>query len=529
MSTYSSQIQAPTSVALAGEQKLLQRIDSFRREANARLDAQRKRELGQFMTPTPVARLMASMFVCDCEEVSVLDAGAGVGSLFASVVADLAARPHAPKRISITAFEIDPMFLPYLTMTVEGCKSFCMERGIDFSAELILADFVGYHDGALFSASANRHYHCIILNPPYRKIRSNSELRRTLRKVGIETSNLYAGFLAVAVQQLRPYGELVAITPRSFCNGPYFKPFRLMFLRELALKHIHVYESRNAAFKEDEVLQENIIVHGVRSAAGQQSVVITTSHSPDDPPSQSTLVPFERVIHPGDVDFFIHLPNLAGDIFELVRQLPCSLQELHLCVSTGRVVDFRARDILRDQIEESCVPLIYPHHFGRFGISWPREGRKPNAIVMSDRAPELLVPNDTYVLVKRFSAKEERRRVVARLYDPGEFPYPLVGFENHLNYFHRDGRGLDMEMAQGLTAFLNSSAVDSYFRTFSGHTQVNATDLRKLRYPTQHQLEEMGRKVGRTDIQDVLDRAVENVLGPGTLDRVLSDRKGLVL
>ena len=210
-------------------------------------------------------------------------------------------------------------------------------------------------------------------------------------------------------------------------------------------------------------------------------------------------------------------------------ELPCSLQELHICVSTGRVVDFRARDILRDEINESCVPLIYPHHFGRFGISWPREGRKPNAIVMSDRSPELLVPNDTYVLVKRFSAKEERRRVVARLYDPGAFPYPLVGFENHLNYFHRDGRGLDMEMAQGLTAFLNSSAVDFYFRTFSGHTQVNATDLRKLRYPTLHQLEEIGRKVGRTDLQDVLDRAVEYVLGRDTQERVLSEREGLVL
>jgi adenine-specific DNA-methyltransferase len=40
-----------------------------------------------------------------------------------------------------------------------------------------------------------------------------------------------------------------------------------------------------------------------------------------------------------------------------------------------------------------------------------------------------------------------------------------------------------------LAAFLNSTVLDVYFRQFNGHTQVNATDLRNLRYPSRSQLE----------------------------------------
>ncbi|MCC7105456.1 MAG: hypothetical protein IT307_09965, partial [Chloroflexi bacterium] len=37
---------------------------------------------------------------------------------------------------------------------------------------------------------------------------------------------------------------------------------------------------------------------------------------------------------------------------------------------------------------------------------------------------------------------------------------------------------------------------DAFFRQFNGHTQVNATDLRSLRYPTREQLEQLGSRIG---------------------------------
>ena len=102
---------------------------------------------------------------------------------------------------------------------------------------------------------------------------------------------------------------------------------------------------------------------------------------------------------------------------------------------------------------------------------------------------------------------------MACIYDSKRIPAPLIGFENHLNYFHVGGRGMSLELAKGLVAFLNSTVVDLYFRQFSGHTQVNATDLRSMSYPTKTALESLGRKLDDPGIeQGKLDELVKKEL-----------------
>jgi adenine-specific DNA-methyltransferase len=207
----------------------------------------------------------------------------------------------------------------------------------------------------------------------------------------------------------------------------------------------------------------------------------------------------EELVHAGDPELFIHIvPDEANQqVADRMAALSGTLSDLELSVSTGRVVDFRARRFLRSYPQDDCAPLIYPCHFKDGVIAWPKlNGKKPNAIAISPETRDTLVPKGVYVLTRRFSAKEEPRRVVAALYDPALVSEPLVGFENHLNYYHRGGNGLPMDLARGLVAYLNSTFVDAYFRQFNGHTQVNATDLRNLRYPSVTQLERLGEKVG---------------------------------
>ena len=137
--------------------------------------------------------------------------------------------------------------------------------------------------------------------------------------------------------------------------------------------------------------------------------------------------------------------------------------------------------------------------------------KKPNALALHPETRKGLMPRGFYTLTKRFSAKEERRRLVAFVIDPNEMPQPLYGFENHLNVFHHSKAGLPEDLARGLAVFLNSSGADQAFREFSGHTQVNAGDLRALRYPDHATLIRYGQWAKRAGsaTQEAIDACVE--------------------
>src|SRR5205085_3147411 len=147
-----------------------------------------------------------------------------------------------------------------------------------------------------------------ILNPPYKKISSDSEHRALLRAVGLETVNLYTAFLGLAIELMAEGGEIVAIVPRSFCNGLYYKPFREWMLEKSSVEHIHLFHSRTSAFTDDEVLQENVIIKLVRGKK-QSRVTISTSSNNDFSDLQIHSYGFSEIVHDADDQKFIHVPT----------------------------------------------------------------------------------------------------------------------------------------------------------------------------------------------------------------------------
>lgn len=484
-------------------------VDQVRQTANGLLHPERKAELGQFMTPAPVAQFMASLFTERRGAVRLLDAGAGVGSLTAAFIDRWGA-----DNIHATAYEIDATMTAYLRDTLG-------RYGASFEGTLIERDFIQDAVYSIKLGKVGEGFTHAILNPPYKKINSDSTHRALLRAVGLETVNLYTAFVGLTIALMAQGGEVVAIIPRSFCNGLYYKPFREWLLSRSSLEHVHLFHSRTSAFNDDAVLQENVIIKLVRGKK-QGTVTITTSSDKGFSDLESHSYPFTQIVHEGDPQRFIHVPTAPthGGL-NGVPLARFSLDDIGLAVSTGPVVDFRLKEFLRAEPVRGTVPLLYPTHFSGGGLEWPRASKKPNALMDVPETKKWLYPNGHYTVVRRFSSKEERRRIVAHVVDPQAFEARALGFENHLNVFHSQKHGIDPEIAHGLSSFLNSTAVDEYFRRFSGHTQVNATDLRLLRYPALDELKQLGRWAQRAErlTQEQIDEKVEAMNGRRKQDR----------
>ncbi len=452
------------------------------------VDLDRKSELGQFMTPAAVAHFMACLFPPSTLPVCrLLDAGAGMGALSSAFLDRWASGNFSFQQVNAHAWEIDDRLRSQLRRTLETHAA-----KLNLQLQIQAGDFIDQAVQACLQGQGG--YTHAILNPPYKKMGSDSAHRHTLRQLGIESVNLYAAFVALAIELLAPGGVLVAILPRSFCNGPYYRPFRQQILARCAIRQLHLFDSRRQAFKQDDVLQENIIIVLERQAQ-QGAVLVSTSTDERLHDLRTQTHAFERIVQPGDAQQFFHIPT-SSQLGALERSvhLEHTLATLGIQVSTGPVVDFRLREHLRPSPEPGTVPLLYPGHFSGGSMQWPKPGlNKAQAIACNESTRKWLYPRGFYSVVRRFSSKEERRRIMASVVSPeacGESEW--LGLENHLNVFHEQKHGLPEALAHGLTAFLNTSAVDEHFRRFNGHTQVNATDLKQMKYPSRSALSALG-------------------------------------
>lgn len=381
---------------------ILNTVDIIRFEADTKLIEARRGAMGQYMTPAPLAELISSMFNDFSGKLQLLDAGAGVGSLTASF-SDRAIQDVNCTDLSIETYELDDTLSFYLSDTIGHIKTAVENTEINFTTTNNKTDFIHAAVSQLKEMRDGKTlpvFNRVILNPPYVKISTQSQERKLLREVGIETGNLYSAFVALSLLLMSDDGELVAITPRSFCNGPHFKNIRDILLDGNYLSKIHVFESRKLLFKDNNVLQENLIFHVIKGQA-QGPVTITSSSSSDTKILSTRIADFSEVVNVNDPAKFIRIVtnDKQANIAEKLAALPSTLDELGINVSTGKVVDFRTKENLSIDFIKGSVPLIYPQHFLNSSINWPKTAaKKPNALLLNPSTDSLVVQNGVYVL-----------------------------------------------------------------------------------------------------------------------------------
>ncbi|MEM9453873.1 MAG: Eco57I restriction-modification methylase domain-containing protein [Myxococcota bacterium] len=473
------------------------------REATS--DKDRKR-WGQYFTSAPVARFMAEQLTVERtgQTVRVLDPGSGTGILGIAVAQSLLA--NGAGRIELVSVEREPRALEELHEVLAKARA---ELGPRFNYQVEQRDVLSLADLEL-GATALAPFDCVISNPPYFKM-PPSEVR------GGSSPNIYTRFMEVSSRLLKHSGTLCFIIPRSFASGLYFRKFRKSFHARMALMRAHVFASRKDAFKDDGVLQENIIVLYRRETPGDDAVTISSSAGAGDLRDATSIqVPRSRIIDRTDKNAVMFLPESAEDLslMAFLRGWTHRLRDYGLEISTGPVVPFRATEVLcHEPNGVPTVPLLWMQHVRLDGVEWPSPNgfRKPQHI-RADASPKLLVPNQTYVLLRRFSAKEEARRLTAAVLKDNQIPGDTVGLENHLNFIHRPAGKLETDEAHGVAALLNSQLLDRYFRISNGNTQVNATEVRALPLPPLPLIKEIGAKVAKEGVERA-NELVEEIVG----------------
>jgi adenine-specific DNA-methyltransferase len=485
---------------------------------SSKVSTDHKKDFGQFFTPLSIARFMGALPKQSKNKLRILDPGCGLGVLSISVIEDIISRGNV-HTIELVAFETDINVLPLVEKCYKYLGEWLKTKQIEFTYFLCKNDFILHNSHVLQNQiSVHESYDIIISNPPYFKLPKDDERAIAAKSVIYGQTNIYTIFLLIASKLINETGELIFITPRSFCSGAYYRLFRQLFFDTVNIKFIHVFNSRRDAFKKDGVLQENIIILATKKIQHQpeqiklpftqaviEKIVVSSSQGIHDLTNRrikefalTSLVNFESN------QKILHLPSSEVDeqVIDIFKTWTGSLKSYNLEISTGPVVDFRSEGMINSKWNKDHVPLLWLTNVEPMKVTWPRKDHsrgKPKGqyIVNNLSSRSRLVPNKNYVLLRRFSAKDDRRRLIAAPYFNSQYNYELVGIENHLNYiYHKSGIMSDIETV-GLSSLLNSLLFDIYFRTFNGNINVSATELRDFPLPDFDLIRTLGDRINK--------------------------------
>lgn len=501
-----------------------------------------RKQAGQFLTSPKVALYMAESLGVLPEEARVLDPAIGSGVLPCAVIEQAVSRGY-PKQLHIIGYDTDAGLCELARTSLQTSVDWAATKDVQVTFEVHNTDFLMAHLSHITTTlfeNEGWQYDAVISNPPYFKLNKTDSRAVALSGVMGGATNIYTLFMGSCARLLLERGRSVFIVPRSFCSGTYFARFRSDFVKEIAPLDLHVFDSRKEAFKEDAVLQENIILTFERPSADTrwQSLQVTSSRGATNL-SSATSREIQRDVFltnkSGGLYFRLPTSELDEHILQILDGWDDTLHSHNFEVSTGPVVPFRARSLMSDADAVRCgdaLPLYWMQNVDADHLTWPADrGNKAQGLLKTPKAKKLLVEAHNYVLIRRFSSKEERRRLTAAPFLAASYQHDYVAFENHLNYLYRTNAELSEDETRGLSALMNSAIIDRYFRILNGHTQVNATDLRNLPLPPLDIIEEIGRRITLVDPTQrdnvVFEVLHENQTIPQDFPRITETRLGM--
>lgn len=468
----------------------------------------RKKAIGQFFTPKKIAEYMAESINLEKDSINLLDPGAGNGILSCAILAKILGNKNI-KKVNVDLYENDKAIIDLLTESLVEIEELYKNYGKKLEYNIINEDFIIYNSTKWTDKEYYGEYDIVISNPPYKKLRKDSIECNLMKELVFGQPNIYFLFMAMSIKMLKDSGQFIFITPRSYFCGSYFIKFRKWFTGNVNIEKVTTFLSRKSVFDKEKILQETVIVKGRKNTEQMKLIEVLNIINSDEMKIHERIFVDKKTVFDKTENCYIKIPTSLKqyNALEFVNKWGSHLRDLGFKVSTGKIVDYRNREHIIDgtDITDNKIPLIWNINLKNGKFIWPQKFKDKFQLIMKNEDKKGLIKNSNYIFIRRTSSKEEQKMIQVVQYNKEFLNTQFIGIENHVNYLYKIDREINETELIGLYIIFNSSIIDNYFRVLCGSTQVNATEINSMKFPSEFDILQIG-NIG----ENIADLTTEN-------------------
>ncbi len=475
--------------------------------------------LGRLFTKKDTARLMADMLDIDGEKTvyTVLDAGAGTGILSAAVIERICKSSKGCKQIILTCYENNPDFLPMLYDNLERVRKKCRhDYGVKVYSTVYEENYITeaktHYTVTYFDAVPDK-FDIVITNPPTELKEKDSLEAKSAGGVTQIKINAQFLFAKMAMQHIEDGGQLVIMLPTTFATASSLANQRKELSDNLTLSRVHLFVGKQKNLKRAIPLKKNMIL-AYKKGVKPSDVVISTSVDDGKEASIKKLPPLDYNFVVDINDGSLTLPKSNEDV-KIVKHLsrqPNTLKSLGLNMYTGLIIDNRHKGQLFSAMATGTIPIIRLSSMRGGLVNVQKSGEGAYIAPTSDN---IIQKNKNMIVIKRIPAKSDARFLNCGIYLASRFPeHRFISTHNKINFIasaKADGE-MNVRMAFGLYALLNSTIYDRFISILSKSKQINSKEMRLLPLPEKGLIESIGMRLMSMRSLDV--RVCDSIVNP---------------
>lgn len=466
--------------------------DYFSNLITAQKPMHERQKIGQFFTPLNTAIKFVDFFNYrpNKKNIKICEPACGTAILSAVFIEKICTLSKVTS-IELTCYEIDKSIINYTNLVLQNIKYYCEKNGISFHYFLMNEDFILENEQIFNSDDINGIYDVIISNPPFFKLSNYDNRVKIAQKIIFGLPNIYTIFYYISTKLIKNNGHLLFLIPRSFCSGSFYKQYRNQFINYIKFSKILHFAADNKIFDSHSVLYEFILLHAKKTNAAAYKIKISHSNKIEDLPQINYYYNFN--INTNLIPLAASKQDLV--ILKKIAKYKNTLKSLGFNVIYKQLIITEVEDKLTQNCNKNSIPVIWLHNIETKKFIFPINHKYLNYIYYSNEIKQYTVPNKNYIFFRRYNNNDYITRIKSAVYLQYIKGYDELAIDRLVGVLYNENEELTEEIYLGVSAYINSEFVNSYFRMINGIINVTGDMILDLPVPDLSVINKMGRQL----------------------------------